>query len=627
MSELLKDIDSPRDLQKLSLHDLRLLSSEIRELIIEVVSNNKGHLASNLGVVELTLALHYCFDFLHDRLVWDVGHQGYTHKIITGRKENFHTLRTKNGLSGFINRDESPYDTFSFGHTGTSISAALGLACANHSLNRDRSVVAVIGDGALASGMPFEGLFHAGALGKNMLVVLNDNKMSISPTVGAVARYLSRIRSSPSYSGVKGELTDLLRTLQPFSDRVDALLKRMRDGLQAALTPGGIFTELGFRYYGPVDGHDVDELVSTFKNLKQIEGPILLHTLTEKGHGFLPARNDPTGFHSSSRFQRADGTVQTESSEGVSYSEAFGSAVREVAEDEPALVAMTAAMPDGTGLSEFREAYPDRFYDVGICEQHGVGMANGLTAGDMKPVFAVYSTFLQRAFDQLFHDVCLQDAPVVFGIDRAGLVGADGASHHGLYDIAYCRLLPNFVVMAPRDGMELRQMVELAVADDRPCAIRYPRESVPESPGTQPDFEVGQADVVREGKDAAIIAYGAMVNPAQDAARILEDREGLSVTVVNARFAKPLDGDLISETVIGHDAVIVAEDHAVAGGFGSAVLEMLAGRSINSSHVELAGVPDRKIPHASRSELLQDLELDAEGLAARLQRKLVKTEA
>jgi len=623
VSELLKDINSPRDLQDLSMHDLRLLSSEIRELIIEVVSNNKGHLASNLGVVELTLALHYCFDFLNDRLVWDVGHQGYTHKIITGRKHNFHTLRQKDGLSGFVNRNESPYDAFSFGHTGTSISAALGLACADDTLNKDRSVVAIIGDGALASGMPFEALFHAGALGRNMLVVLNDNKMSISPTVGAVGRYLSRIRSSPSYSGIKHEVMDLLRTFQPFSDRVDVLLKHMKEGLQAALTPGGIFTELGFRYYGPVDGHDLPELINTFQNLKQLDGPILLHTLTEKGHGFLPARNDPTGFHSSSRFQRADGTVYTESSDSVSYSETFGSALVEIAEEETSLVAMTAAMPDGTGLSEFRKRYRDRFYDVGICEQHAVGMANGLTAGEVKPVFAVYSTFLQRAFDQMFHDVCLQDAPVVFGIDRAGLVGADGASHHGLYDIAYCRLLPDFVVMAPKDGVELQQMVNLAVAEDHPCAIRYPRESVPESVAEPVEFQAGEAEVIREGKDAAIIAYGAMVTRAVEAARILEEREGLSVTVVNARFVKPLPEEQILELAQQYSRFLLVEENALAGGFGSSVLELLADRNrLGSLKIRRLGLPDRFIPHGHPEKLRSLVGLDGEGVAAAL-RELV----
>lgn len=622
MTTLLNSIESPDDLKELSLHELRRLSAEIRELIIEVVSNNEGHLASNLGVVELTLALHYCFEFLTDRLVWDVGHQGYTHKIVTGRRDRFHTLRRKDGLSGFVDKSESPYDAFSFGHTGTSLSAALGLACADEAAGRDRSIVAVIGDGALASGMPFEALFHAGALGKNLLVVLNDNKMSISPTVGAVARYLSRVRASPSYGGLKQEVLDLLHTFRPLSDRVDALLKHVKEGLQAALTPGGVFVELGFRYYGPVDGHDLEELIGTFRNLKKIDGPILLHVLTEKGHGFEPACSDPTAFHSSGRFERTDGTIYTETGDLESYSDALGAGLVELAEEEPELVAITAAMPEGTGLSRFAERYPGRFYDVGICEQHAVGLANGLSAGGMKPVVAVYSTFLQRAFDQMFHDLSLQGAPVALCIDRAGLVGRDGASHHGLYDIACCRALPDFLVMAPKDRQELHRMLRLAVGSDRPCAIRYPREAVPPDSGPDADLEVGRGQVLREGGEAAIIAYGATVVRALEAAEILRQNDDVDPTVVNARFAKPLDAELMEEVVNGHEAVIVAEDHAVHGGFGSAVLEALAARRVDCSRVELAGVPDESIPHASRDELLHDLELDGEGLAARIRRRM-----
>jgi len=619
MDRLLDSINSPDDLKRLSVIEMKQLSSEVRDLIIEAVSKNRGHLASNLGVVELSIALHYCFDFLKDRLVWDVGHQGYTHKILTGRREQFRTLRQKGGISGFVDREESPYDAFSFGHTGTSISAALGMSCGDKISGRDRRIVAVIGDGALASGMPFEALNHAGELDQNLLIVLNDNEMSISRSVGAVGRYLSKISASASYADIKHEVRELLEVFPPLGRHLEGLLRRIKEGVQVAFTPGGVFVELGFHYYGPVDGHDLEELIDAFEHVKRIKGPVLLHVLTQKGHGFDPARSDPTKFHSSTRFEMQNGAIRWEGAGGLSYSRAFGDALLQLADADPRIVAITAAMPDGTGLSRFAEAFPDRLFDVGICEQHAVGFAGGLAASGMKPVVAIYSTFLQRAYDQLFHDISLQNSPVVFCLDRAGLVGHDGASHHGLYDIAYCRPLPGFVLMAPRDGVELVRMLRLALDSNKPCAIRYPREEVPARPEGTPDatFSIGEGETVLAGQELAIIAYGALVRRALEAAAILKTKSGVTVTVINARFAKPLDTELICKTVGEHRAVIVAEDHALAGGFGCAVLEALAAQGIGASHVELAAVPDKAIKHASREEQLHMLQLDGAGLADR----------
>ncbi len=621
MTTILDTINEPADLRRLDMAQLDRLAGEVRGLIIDVVSRNRGHLASNLGVVELTLAMHYCYDFLQDRLIWDCGHQAYAHKILTGRRDRFDTLRQKDGVSGFADRKESLYDAFTFGHTATSISSALGMACADAATGKGRRIVAVIGDGAMASGMAFEALNHAGGLGRDLLVILNDNKMSISHSVGAIARYLSRIRTSRPYTGVRHELQEVISRLPVVGDTFEGMLDRVAEGIQTALTPGGLFVELGFHYYGPVNGHSVRELVDTFRQLKRIRGPILLHVLTEKGHGFEPASKDPTKFHSSRRFEVSNGTLcGEEPPSGQSYSSVFGDAICAMAQKDERIVAITAAMPDGTGLGPFSKEFPDRFYDVGICEQHATGFAAGLCAGGMRPIFAVYSTFLQRAFDQVHHDVALQEAPVVFCVDRAGLVGSDGPTHHGLYDITYCRAMPGMVVMAPKDAPELRRMLRLALAGEAPALIRYPRESVSdeEAQTEAAEFAVGQAEVCRQGADAAIIALGPMVGRALEAARILKDEHGLEVTVVNARFVRPLDGATIAKVVREHPAVLTAEDHCVAGGFGSAVLEHLTAEGIDATHVRLAGVPVEFITHATREEQFQSLRLNPRGLAARL---------
>jgi 1-deoxy-D-xylulose-5-phosphate synthase len=630
MDRLLDSIDHPRALGKLNRDELRILCDEIRQMIIQVISRNRGHLASNLGTVELTVALHRCFEFERDRLIWDCGHQAYAHKILTGRRGDFHTLRQEGGVSGFADKDESPFDCFHFGHTATSISAALGMACADKTLGTDRRVVAVIGDGAIASGMAFEALNHAGGIGCNLLVVLNDNKMSISHSVGAIARYLSKVRASTPYTDFKKELHDLLSFVPRLGNSVDGVMSRVREGVQSALTPGGLFVELGFHYYGPVDGHNIEELVDTFEHLKRIDGPILLHVMTEKGHGFEPAAQDPTRFHSSKRFELANGSLCSEEPpSGTSFSSVFGEAITEMARKDPKVVTITAAMPGGTGLSGFLEEFPDRFYDVGICEQHAVGLANGLSAGGLRPVFAVYSTFLQRAYDQLFHDVALQAEPVVFCIDRAGLVGNDGPTHHGLNDIAYCRSMPGFVAMAPATAGELRRMLALAVASDAPCAIRYPRETVPDADGEidPGELKLGRAQVVREGRDAAIVAYGVMVARALEAARLLEERDGLSTTVVNARFAAPLDLEMIERVVGGHRAVLLAEDHSAVGGFGAGVLEALVARGVPVGHVRQAAIPLEFVPHAARNDQFTHLRLDGPGLAERIRGMLAAGES
>jgi len=499
------------------------------------------------------------------------------------------------------------------------------MACADKTLGTQRRIVAVIGDGAMASGMAFEALNHAGELGRDFLVVLNDNTMSISRSVGAIARYLSKLRSSTPYTEIKHELHDLLGLVPGVGRRFDGLLARAREGIQSALTPGGLFVELGIHYYGPVNGHDIGELIDTFEQMRRIQGPVLLHVLTEKGHGFGPASEDPTRFHSSRRFEMSNGSLcSEEESVGTSYSQVVGHALCRTARDDRRIAAITAAMPDGTGLAEFAREFPDRFYDVGICEQHAVGLAGGLVRAGMRPVFAVYSTFLQRAYDQMFHDVALQGEPVLFCIDRAGLVGSDGPTHHGLNDIAYCRAMPGFVVMAPKDAAELRRMLALALAGDAPAAVRYPREAIPEDAddGDAPEFGIGQAEVCRQGADAAIIAYGALVGRALGAAHILQETDGLETTVVNARFAQPLDADTIAETVQRCRAVVIAEDHSVAGGFGAAVLEALSERGIGTEHVRLAAVPLDPVAPASRDRQLALLELDAEGLAARVRKLL-----
>lgn len=629
MPKVLETINSPEDLKNTPMGDLPLLAEEIRELIINVVSKNPGHLSSNLGVVELTMALHYCFDFKTDRLVWDVGHQCYVHKILTGRRATFKTLRQYKGLSGFPDRKESPlYDQFVSGHSGDAISTALGLACANDILDINRKVVVVVGDGAMGAGMSLEALNHAGAIKKNLFIVLNDNDMAISPTVGAFGKYLTELRTLPVYKDFKKEVRHVLNLLPLFGKPVENVLELLTEAMKRGMTPGQIFEDLGLQYYGPVDGHNIPLLIGTVNRLKPIKGPILLHVITKKGKGFEPASQNPTQYHGAGPYKLHNGKiVEASKSKTASYTKVFGNALVEIAKKNKKVVAITAAMPDGTGLTGFRDKYPDRYFDVGICEQHGVGLASGLAASGLKPVAAIYSTFLQRAYDQVFHDICLQQTgnDIVFAMDRGGLVGNDGPTHHGTFDIAYLRHLPGMKLMAPKDGRELKRMLKLALEGGGPTCIRYPRANVPDEELDLPSrpFSWGKAEVLREGQDGAIIAYGAMVYPAFRAAELLSG-EGIEVSVINARFAKPLDNKLILETVKTHPVVLTIEDHVLAGGFGSAVIEMLSDQGVDVRNVHRLGIPDKLIEHGSRAQLLRDLELDEEGIAKRLVAELEK---
>ena len=620
MSDLLKCIKSPEDLRNLAMADMPELAQEIRERIVGVVSKNQGHLASNLGVVELTLALHYCFDFRVDRLVWDVGHQCYTHKLLTGRNDRFDTLRQAGGLTGFPCVGESEYDPFTVGHSGTAISTALGLVCAADNQDVNRHVVAVLGDGAVSAGMSFEALNHAGALKKKLLVILNDNRMSISETVGAFSEYLSRIRMTPVYADFKREIRELLNRIPVLGRTMEGALEYLKDALKRSMVPGQMFEELGFTYFGPIDGHDTDLLIKTLQDVKQKEGPILLHVLTVKGKGFDPAVTDPAKFHSAKAFEYEDGTLKEQALPSRrSYTECFSDALLDAAAKDKRVMAITAAMPDGTGLKKFQDRFPDRYFDVGICEQHAVGLAGGIAAGGARPVVAVYSTFLQRAYDQVFHDVCLQKLPVILALDRAGVVGADGPTHHGLFDIAYLRNLPHLVLMAPRDGEEFAAMMEFALNHEGPVAIRYPRSSTPEQP-LSPSLEpigLGKPEVLRQGQEAALVAYGSMVQTACDAADLLAG-DGIDAAVVNARFAKPIDVDALRAITSQAQVVATLEEHALAGGFGSAVLETLTARGAAPANVLRFGMPDEFVAHGDRNGLLAELGLDAQSVAARV---------
>lgn len=629
MPKLVDSINNPEDLKNMPIEDLPQLAEEIRELIIDVVSKNPGHLSSNLGVVELTMALHYCFDFKTDRLVWDVGHQCYVHKILTGRRTAFQTLRQYKGLSGFPDKKESPaYDPFTSGHSGDAISSALGLACANDILDMDRKIVAVVGDGAIGAGMSFEALNHAGGMKKNIFIVLNDNEMAISPTVGAVSKYLTEIRILPLYKDLKKEIHHVLNILPIFGKPVENILEQLTEAVKRGMTPGQIFEDLGIKYYGPVDGHNIPLLINTINRLKPIKGPILFHVITKKGKGFEPASENPTQYHGAGPFKLHNGKiVKSSQAKKTSYTKVFGDALAEIAEKNKKVIAVTAAMPDGTGLTAFRDKFPDRYFDVGICEQHAVGLANGLAASGLRPVAAIYSTFLQRAFDQVFHDVCLQmrENSVVFAMDRGGLVGNDGPTHHGTFDIAYLRHLPGMKLMAPKDGRELKLMLKLAIDTEGPSCVRYPRADIPDEELDLPSqsFSWGEAEVLREGNDGAIIAYGAMVYPSFRAAEILS-RDGMEVAVINARFAKPLDKELILEIVRTHPIVFTVEDHALAGGFGSAVLEMLSDEGADVKKIRRLGIPDKFIEQGSREELLRDLGLDEGGISGRFMMEIEK---
>ncbi len=621
---ILSQVNNPTDLKKLPIDKLHQLAQEIRTKVIDVTFKNGGHLGSNLGVIELTIALHYIFNLEHDRVIWDVSHQCYTHKILTGRKDRFDTIRLHQGLSGFTNPDESPYDTFVVGHAGTAISTALGIAAGDSISNINRKVIAVCGDGALTSGMSLEALNYAGILRKNILVILNDNKMSISHTVGAMANYLNKLRTSYLYRDLKKDVASLLEMIPKVSQQMEKAFHHIR---AAALAPlgGAIFEELGWSYFGPIEGHNIPVLISNLKTISQLNGPILLHIITEKGYGSQHAIDDPYKMHGIGPVTIADGKISSEHNSRPNYTDVFAEAVVELASNDEKMVGITAAMPDGTGLVKFQEKFPNRYFDVGICEQQAVGLASGMAKSGIKPIVAIYSTFLQRAFDQLFHEVALQKSPIIFILDRAGLVGADGPTHHGLYDIAYCRLFPGFVLMAPRDGAELKEMLAFAANHNKPTFIRYPRTAVPDQIITAPEqIKEGKAEILRKGKDGVLLSYGSMVYPAYYAAEELA-KENIELTVVNARFAKPLDEELISQLLKETPFIMTLEEHGILGGFGSAVLEFASRSEETRQHINkitITGIPDRFIEHGPRNKLLELLCLDREGIIKVVRNKL-----
>ena len=612
---LLDTINNPQELKKLPPEFLPQLAQEIREQIISTVAKTGGHLAPSLGVVDLSIALHYVFDCPRDKIVWDVGHQAYAHKLLTGRQDRFHTLRQHGGLSGFPKRGESCYDAFDTGHSSTSISAALGIASAR-CLKRERHrVIAVIGDGSMTAGIAFEGLNNAGDLNKDLIVVLNDNGMSIAPNVGAMSSFFSRKLTRPTMVFLKKQVENLLRSLPAIGEDLVTWAKRSEESFKAFFTPGMLFEALKFTYLGPVNGHRLDHLVETFNNVKNLKGPILVHVLTTKGKGYEPAETDPTGFHGLGKFDPDTGEAKKSVSEVPSYTQVFGDTLVRLARQDPKIVAITAAMPDGTGLVDFRQEFPTRFFDVGICEQHAVTFAGGLAVEGMRPVTVIYSTFLQRAYDQVLHDICLQKLPVVFALDRAGVVGEDGETHQGLFDLSYLRHLPNLVLMAPKDENELRDMLFTAVEHPGPVALRYPRgrgQGVAFS-STLSKVPIGKAEVLREGQDLLILALGASVYPALEAAKELE-KQGFGATVVNVRFVKPLDEHLILSLAAQHGRILTVEENVVAGGFGSAVLELLSDRDLVGITVKRLGIPDIFVEHGTQAVLRKKYELDAAGI-------------
>lgn len=616
--KILPTIINPRNLRGLSMEELDRLAGEIRERIIQVVGHNGGHLASNLGVVELTLALHRVFSFDRDCLLWDVGHQAYVHKIITGRNAKFDTLRKAGGVSGFPDRSESPYDLFNVGHAGTAIATAVGMARGATMVGEDdRRVVAVVGDASIVNGVAFEGLNQAGTLRRQMLVVLNDNSMGIAPTQGGLAEYLAKFRVSPVYEETKRRVKKFLPQVPLVGRATYGALDHLKEGLKATLAPHQIFEQMGFTYVGPTDGHDVAHMIELLEQLKDVDHPVLLHVHTEKGRGAEFATAEPTKFHSPKPFKLEGKRVQFLSG-GRSYTAAFADAMIATAKDHPRVFALTAAMPDGTGLTNFAKVFPDRCLDAGIAESGTVDIAAGMCKAGLRPVCAIYSTFLQRAFDQVFQEVVLQGLPVVFCLDRAGLVGSDGPVHHGFLDIAYMRIMPNMVVLAPGDGDELESALRFAVQHDAPCVIRYPRDKVPEpimDAKRRPAFELGRSVRLRPGADATILAYGSTCRDALDAAEVLAE-EGLDVGVVNARFAKPIDAQMLADAFDGNRPVITVEDHSVIGGFGTAVLETAREMKLSAEHVSVLGIPaDRFIAHGTRRGQLAECGIDAAGIA------------
>lgn len=616
MYDLLNSIESPAAIRDLTRKELHVLAVELRDFLIESVSKTGGHLASNLGTVELTIALHYVFNTPDDRLVWDVGHQTYPHKILTGRRERMCSMRQLGGLAGFPKREESPYDTFGVGHSSTSISAALGMAAGAMLEGSDRRAVAIIGDGAMTAGMAFEALNNAGAMDSNLLVILNDNDMSISPNVGALTQHLAKLMSGQFYSTMRRSGSKVLGVVPPLKE----FAKKTEEHVKGMLTPSTLFEAFGFNYIGPIDGHDLNVLVETLTNIRQLKGPQFLHIVTKKGQGYKLAENDPTLYHGVSKFDPSAGIAASKGAAAPTYTQVFSDWLCDMAELDPTLVGITPAMREGSGLVEFERRYPDRYFDVGIAEQHAVTFAAGLACEGWKPVVAIYSTFLQRGYDQLIHDVALQNLPVVFAIDRAGLVGADGPTHAGVYDIAYLRCIPNMIVMTPADENECRQMLFTAVQLNQPVAVRYPRGVGPgvEQQKDMHNLPIGIGEIRRQGSKVAILAFGSMLAPA------LKAGDALGATVANMRFVKPLDADLVLELAKTHDLLVTVEEGCIMGGAGSAVAECLANAG-RAKNLLLLGLPDDYIEHGDHGKLLAQCGLDGAGIQAAITERLAKS--
>ncbi|MCU0666271.1 MAG: 1-deoxy-D-xylulose-5-phosphate synthase [Candidatus Omnitrophica bacterium] len=611
----LENINSPGDLKQVPLVKLPELASEIRSRILEVVSANGGHLASSLGAVELAIALHYCLDVPSDKIIWDVGHQSYAHKILTGRNKDFSSLRKFQGLSGFPCKNESGCDPFTTGHSSSAVSLALGLALARENLNppQQYKVVAVIGDGSLSGGLCFEGLNNAGHIKKDIAIVLNTNEMSIAPNVGAISNYLNKIISTPVYNRFHESLENLIKSRFPKGSRLLRLVNKFEEALKGLFIPGMFFEEMGFRYFGPFDGHNLGTLIPAFKKILAIKGPILLHVVTKKGKGYLPAEKDPVRFHGTGPFDVATGNPAQAGflQPRKTYTEVFSGKMLELAQKHPELIAITAAMPEGTGLDKFRDAFPGRFFDVGIAEQHAVCFAAGLAKQGLVPVVALYSTFLQRAYDQLIEDIGLQEAAVVLAIDRAGIVGEDGPTHQGIFDISFLRGIPNFVVMAPKDARELEAMLELAIGLKKPVAIRYPKSWVADNLPSLSALEVGKAEILSVGRDFLLVALGSMVYSAWEAVKILE-KDGINGTLVNARFVKPLDAPALKKLSCAVNLICTLEEAVIDGGFGSLVMEQI------DKPVKRMGLPDEFIPCGKRAELLDKYGLSPKQIAAQI---------
>jgi 1-deoxy-D-xylulose-5-phosphate synthase len=628
---LLEGIKSPADLRKLSMTELSELAAEMRDVIFNAVSQNGGHLASNLGVVELTIALHYVYNFGPypagpDRLLWDVGHQSYPHKLLTGRSAQFAKLRKKGSVSGFPSPEESPYDLFAVGHAGTAVSTAVGMARGDQQIGRSNNVVAVVGDASIVNGLAFEGLNGAGTLRRQMLVVLNDNGMSISKPQGAFAQYLERVRVSATYDEAKKFAKRIVDELPaPVSHTIEGAWVMFREGVKHAMWPSQMFESLGVKYFGPLDGHDLPGLINTLAEIKHVQAPILLHVKTIKGHGHEAACSDPTKFHSPAAFRVEGCRVEIPKGNGKSWTTAFADAMIKLANSDPRVIALTAAMPDGTGLSKYEKAHPKRYIDTGICESHLAAMAAGMCKSGLRPFAAVYSTFTQRAFDQIWQEIVLNRQPVVFCMDRAGFVGDDGAVHHGFMDQAFLRPLPGMVLMAPGDEAELNRALRLALSLETPSALRYPRDNVPATnfeeaidpslrPAAAQEWKVGKSRTLRGGDDATIVAYGALVQNAMLAAEELS-ADGLSVAVIDARFCKPLDADMLARTLRPGHPVLTLEDHSLQNGFGSAVVEYAVAHKLPTDCITRLGMPDRLVAHASRKEQLAEVGLDPSGIA------------